>query len=228
MTLWKRFIHIQSLQSRKSHHSLCYSKKIYLPDTLNVKKLHNMFNENTQPLICPTALIESSPEQICAARARQLSCHLFNIHTLSIQDSMFYMYDQTVARKGSDEIAAKPYDYIFHFLHSQCFGDISHLSSFLHGMRHKHGPQSEEQRIKLCTEWAGVIRNARVKYPPYRFIECEQSLFRGWNKFLKPKFKGKYPFASRPIKELEISRRDPQVISYHEQYNGAWFKPAVT
>lgn len=34
--------HIQSLRGRKSHYSLKKSDKIYLPDELNIKKLHDL------------------------------------------------------------------------------------------------------------------------------------------------------------------------------------------
>jgi hypothetical protein len=37
--------HIQSLKGRKSHYSLKKSEKLYLPDELNVKKLHQMYIE---------------------------------------------------------------------------------------------------------------------------------------------------------------------------------------
>ncbi|KAJ8946596.1 hypothetical protein NQ314_008851 [Rhamnusium bicolor] len=44
-TLTKVHEHIQSLQGRKSHYSLNKSEKLYLPDELSVKKLHEMYLE---------------------------------------------------------------------------------------------------------------------------------------------------------------------------------------
>ncbi|KAJ8960380.1 hypothetical protein NQ314_006070 [Rhamnusium bicolor] len=44
-TLTKVNEHIQSLQGRKSHYSLNKSEKLYLPDELSVKKLHEMYLE---------------------------------------------------------------------------------------------------------------------------------------------------------------------------------------
>ncbi|XP_039290187.1 uncharacterized protein LOC120352657 [Nilaparvata lugens] len=39
------FEHIKSFQARQSHYSLAKSKKLYLPDDLNVKKMYNMYKE---------------------------------------------------------------------------------------------------------------------------------------------------------------------------------------
>lgn len=43
---------------------------------------------------------------------RQLSFYLFNIHTLSTQESVFYTYDQTIAKKGSDDVTSILYNFV--------------------------------------------------------------------------------------------------------------------
>lgn len=43
---------------------------------------------------------------------RKLSYYLFNIHVLSNSSSKFYVYDETLAKKGSDNVASMLYDFI--------------------------------------------------------------------------------------------------------------------
>ena len=40
---------------------------------------------------------------------RQLSFHIFNVHILSTNASIMYTYDQTIAKKGSDDVASMLY-----------------------------------------------------------------------------------------------------------------------
>ena len=42
---------------------------------------------------------------------RQLSCISFNIHVLSTKDSYFYCYDETIAKKGADDVSSLLYDF---------------------------------------------------------------------------------------------------------------------
>lgn len=43
---------------------------------------------------------------------RKLGYYLFNIHMLSNSSSKFYVYDETIAKKGSDNVASMLYDFI--------------------------------------------------------------------------------------------------------------------
>lgn len=54
------------------------------------------------------------------------------------------------------------------------------------------------------------------------------SLFRGWSEFLTKYFKPKCPFQSRPVKELQVLRGEPNLISHCDTYNGNWYKSVVT
>lgn len=57
---------------------------------------------------------------------RQLSLYAFNIHILSDSRSIFYVYPQTVANKGSDEVAS----FLHHFVYNHLEKDITHLEIF--------------------------------------------------------------------------------------------------
>ncbi|XP_023028220.2 uncharacterized protein [Leptinotarsa decemlineata] len=59
---------------------------------------------------------------------RQLSVYAFNIHVMSDSRSLFYIYPQTIASKGSDEVASFFHDFIYNHLdkkvrHLQIFSD---------------------------------------------------------------------------------------------------------
>ena len=47
---------------------------------------------------------------------RQLSFYLFNIHVLASGQSFFYTYDQTVAKKGSDDVTSLLHHFIVNML----------------------------------------------------------------------------------------------------------------
>ncbi|KAJ8872063.1 hypothetical protein PR048_025664, partial [Dryococelus australis] len=49
---------------------------------------------------------------------RQLSFYHFNVHVLSDGSSTFYTYDQTIAKKGSDEVISTLYNFFFGVLRS--------------------------------------------------------------------------------------------------------------
>lgn len=47
---------------------------------------------------------------------RQLSMYIFNIHVLSTSESVFYMYSETVAKKGSNEVCSMLHHYVYNYL----------------------------------------------------------------------------------------------------------------
>lgn len=57
---------------------------------------------------------------------RQLSVYAFNIHVLSDSRSIFYLYPQAVANKGSDEVAS----FLHHFIYKYLDKDMTHLEIF--------------------------------------------------------------------------------------------------
>jgi len=47
---------------------------------------------------------------------RQLSCFSFNVHVLSSKESHFYCYDETIARKGSDDVCSMLHHFCLYVL----------------------------------------------------------------------------------------------------------------
>lgn len=230
--------HIQSLRGRKSHYSLKKSDKIYLPDELNIKKLHDMYKtkypnnpvsydsyrkifetnynisfgyprsdtcSHCDDLNAKIELVKKSgcenndrdaelnklnqelelhkrkasvfyerkkiarircsktakeeaitidyQKNLCVPNIatntvyykRQLTIHLFNIHVLSTGESYFYVYDQTIAKRGAKDVASMLNNFI-----------LEHLS-----------PEVQKLHI-FCDSCAGQNKNATViKYLHY-------------------------------------------------------------
>nr|XP_023012891.1 uncharacterized protein LOC111502940 [Leptinotarsa decemlineata] len=57
---------------------------------------------------------------------RQLSIYLFNIHTLSTSESVFYVYPESIGKKGSDDICSL----LFNFLYNQLDPQVRKLEIF--------------------------------------------------------------------------------------------------
>ncbi|XP_046685705.1 uncharacterized protein LOC124371418 [Homalodisca vitripennis] len=47
---------------------------------------------------------------------RQLTFYIFNVHILSTGESIMYTYDETVGKKGSDDVASFLYDFVQNYL----------------------------------------------------------------------------------------------------------------
>lgn len=220
--------HIRSFKGRKSHYSLKDTRRIYLPETLTVKKMHQMYLDNKYPHkpisyesyrniflkdfnigfgyprsdTCSTcdatvvkiesldaqikstatletekvALLKKKLKQVTTedklhklkAQAfytrkrldkrrarkhkdyeaitmdfcknlptpnittndvyykRQLTFVSFNVHVLSSNQSVFYTYPQTVAKKGADDVMSMLYNFCFEILNPE----VKHLTIF--------------------------------------------------------------------------------------------------
>lgn len=221
--------HIKSLKTRSSDYSLHHSKKLYMPEELNIIKLHSMYLEKNPSLpvsyetgryifshkynisfgyprtdTCSTCdaftaeirvlelklsdssvdkqIIEKEIKSLTtqnklhkkkagqcllskkAVRAsfvskkdeceavcmdfqknlklpnisthdvyykRQLSYYNFNIHTLSNSDAIFYAYDETIGKKGSEDVASMLYDFIFFHLSLQKFNILLYSATLV-------------------------------------------------------------------------------------------------
>lgn len=67
------------------------------------------------------------------------------------------------------------------------------------------GLVNQRLRAEYPPEWCGIFRQARQKPSPFEVVEVDQSFFRTWTIFLSTMYKKKSSFASRPIRELEVS-----------------------
>lgn len=189
---------------------------------------------------------------------RQLSFYSFNIHVLSTREAIFYTYDQTIARKGSDEVVS----FLNHFITKILPAEVKVLELFCDScagqnknylvFRYLHyittikkrfdsfkitfparghsylecdknmGLINQKAKCELPSDWNDVILNARKKPTPFSVVEVQQNLVYNWTDFLKPFYKLKCPFATRPISEVSASQQHTQTINVRTSFNGAW------
>lgn len=105
---------------------------------------------------------------------RQLSMFIFNIHVLSTADSYFYMYPESVAHKGSNEVCSM----LHHFVYNCLSSDVTELMIFCDScggqnknftfFRFLHHLVHEENRFK----------SIQVTFPirGHSYLECDKNM----------------------------------------------------
>lgn len=271
-TLAKVHEHIQSLQGRKAHYSLKKSDKIYLPDSLNIKKLHKMFLQKYSDFsisyhsyrkifvskynisfgyprydTCSKCDEFTSKESILKKKIaetvgtskenlteehnklitenkvhkkkaqvfydrkkqsgekarknfdfeavafdfqknmplpnittndvyyrRQLSVYLFNVHILSTGESVFYCYDQTIAKKGSDEVVSMMHHFIFNILSS----DVRHLALFCDSCAGQNKNFTMFRYLHYVVHKCHRLDSVTVTFPErgHSYMECDRNM----------------------------------------------------
>ncbi|KAG5875566.1 hypothetical protein JTB14_016936 [Gonioctena quinquepunctata] len=59
---------------------------------------------------------------------------------------------------------------------------------------------------ELPEDWVKTFRSSRQNSSPFKVEEEDQSMVRNWSEFLESLYPKKWPFLSRPIRELEVER----------------------
>lgn len=272
-TLSKVLSHIQSLKGRHAHYSLHDSKRLYLPEELNIKKLHDMYSElnpknhvsyetyrtifNTKFNIsfgyprtdtCSScdefkAKLNSLEADLAATHGiaqrklilksikkiqvendlhkrradtfyrkkrevrkesqkslahegicmdfqknlklpnistndvyykRQLSYYLFNIHILSNSKSVFYVYDETTAKKGSDEVSSMLYDFIMFHLPNT----VRHLTIFCDSCGGQNKNYNVFRFLYYMVHQRKLLDTVNVIFPVrgHSYMECDRNM----------------------------------------------------
>lgn len=105
---------------------------------------------------------------------RQLSFYSFNVHNLATDDGYFYCYDETIAKKGADDVASMLYDFFCNILPKEvtdvelfcdsCAGQNKNWTQlrFLHYLVH------EEKRFK----------SVKISFPirGHSYMECDRDM----------------------------------------------------
>ncbi|KAL4153679.1 hypothetical protein QTP88_001512 [Uroleucon formosanum] len=303
----KRLIcdHIKRFKGRKSHYSLKDSKKMYLPEDLNVKKMFTMFKQLHPTVVvsyetfrcilnsefnisfgyprtdtCTTCdeflaqLKTLSPvtddkeiqnlttknmlhkgkaetfyvrKKIARQEAkktkkmaavcmdfgknvslpnittndvyykRQLSMYSFNIHILSSQQSIFYVYNESIAKKGANEVAS----FIFHFIMNYLDDDVEELQIFCDSA----GGQNKNHTIfrfihYIVNNQIHGLKNIKITFPVrgHSYLECDKNVGL-WK--LKEKMETPKDFKSM-IKNSRIKPSPFVVVSVSKQIVFNW------
>lgn len=105
---------------------------------------------------------------------RQLSFYMFNIHILSNGSSTFYTYDQTVAKKGSDDVASM----LYHFFMNILDPEIREIHIFCDSC----GGQNKNKTIIKFLHYVTVnlkrFDKITVTYPirGHSYMECDKNV----------------------------------------------------
>ncbi|KAJ8871631.1 hypothetical protein PR048_027958 [Dryococelus australis] len=104
---------------------------------------------------------------------RQFSFYQFNVHVLSGGSSTFYSNDQTIAKKGSDEVASVLYNFFFEVLSS----DVLEIHIFCDS----YGGQNKNWTVIRFLHYVAVVLKrfdkVQVTYPirGHSYMECDKN-----------------------------------------------------
>lgn len=194
---------------------------------------------------------------------RQLSFYSFNIHVLGTQASYFYTYDESVAKKGADDVTSILDDFIekhvgdgvkhLHIFCDSCAGQnknytvlryLHHLvitrkrfdsikitfpvrgHSFLECDKNM-GLINQKKTVETPDEWREHIAHSRVNPMPFVVVNCLSDMFMQHTKYLTPFYKRVCPFATRPIREFQVTTEDKNVMLIRNSYNSHWERMVV-
>lgn len=105
---------------------------------------------------------------------RQLSFFMFNIHELPSKKSFFYTYDETVARKGSNEVTSMLYHYL------TCFMDhnVRHLKIFCDSCGGQNKNYCVIKFLYSAVHHLNLLDSVSVIYPirGHTYLECDKNM----------------------------------------------------
>ena len=151
----------------------------------------------------------------------QLSVHSFNIHELADDNAYIYVYNETVARRRSDDVASL----LLHFFNNFVPDTVKHLHLFCDGcpgqvhfskrfdsIRGRSYMEcdrdlsmvNKRRGAELQEHWMEELRSARKKPSPFNVIEPTEEVCLAISEHLKPVFKATCPIPTRPVRELSL------------------------
>lgn len=103
----------------------------------------------------------------------QLSFYLFNIHTLSTQESVFYTYDESVGKKGSDEVTSMLYDFICNIMRPQ----VRHLTIFCDSCAGQNKNFTLFRFAYYVVHVIGRLDSLKMVFPVrgHSYMECDRN-----------------------------------------------------
>lgn len=103
---------------------------------------------------------------------RQLSVYSFNIHVLSSNQSIFYMYPETTGRKGSDEVCSLLHHFIYNFLDDK----VRHLEIFCDSCGGQNKNYTLFRYIHHLVHVQNKLDSIKVSFPirGHSYMECDK------------------------------------------------------
>lgn len=105
---------------------------------------------------------------------RQLSMYNFNIHVLSSEQSFFYTYPETHAKKGADEVAA----FLFHFITNYLYKSVKELSIFCDSAGGQNKNYTLIRFIHFVTCEIKLLNHITTTFPirGHSYLECDKNM----------------------------------------------------
>lgn len=184
--------------------------------------------------------------------------NILYIHVLATAESYFYTYDETVGKKGADDVVP----ILDNFINTYTLAETRNLAIFCDScagqnknytmFRYLHSLVATRERFDCVTitfpvrghsylecdtnmglinqkssmetpsGWRTVIAGARHNSSPFVVVNCQQSMFKQFTKYLKPGYKPVCPFQTRPIKEFRVEKGQPNLVYLRDNFIGAW------
>lgn len=105
---------------------------------------------------------------------RQLNFVSFNIHVLSDQTSVFYTYDESVAKKGADDVCSM----IDHFVNSILPNTVRHLAIFCDSCAGQNKNYSVIRYLHHLVTQQNRFDSVKVIFPirGHSYLECDRDM----------------------------------------------------
>lgn len=105
---------------------------------------------------------------------RKLTYQSFNIHQLSTDDVFLYCYDETVAKKGSDEVASFLYDHIT----SKVSEEVTHLELFCDSCAGQNKNFTLIRFLDYMVHHKKRFTSVTVTFPErgHSYMECDRDM----------------------------------------------------
>lgn len=104
---------------------------------------------------------------------RQLSFYAFNAHILSNGKSVFYTYPETIAHKGSDEVAS----FIHHFVYNHLDENVTHLEIFADSCSGQNKNKTVLRLMHHLVHIEKKLKFVKMTFPirGHSYLECDKN-----------------------------------------------------
>jgi len=81
---------------------------------------------------------------------------------------------------------------------------------------------NQKSAVETPDGWRTVFEGARHSPSAFVVVNCQQSMFRQFTKYLSPGYKPVCPFQTCPVKEFRVEKDQPHLVYLRDSFNGAW------
>lgn len=141
---------------------------------------------------------------------RQLTFYIFNVNILSTGQSFMYTYDQTIAKKGSNDVASM----LLHFIENYLDKSVTHLNIFADSCGGQNKNHTMIQFLHYVTSELQVFEKVVVTYPVrgHSYMEPDKNMA-----LISKTAKAETPADWREVIEGARAKPTPFVVVTYDQ-----------